>query len=232
MSLQMSEHNYNNHIDVTSEVSADPHMASFDSRGSVNLNCMMQSNVPEPFGGTHKFTHLNMPGGQWAQNSKFMAQDLQSSHYTNLRQQVRSDWNKKGIGSMVFATGNFITPKRSFHCLLIATNPSATMIMPTVQQYSTKTSPDQPKDAVEGESAKPTGKIGNQVEKSPDSKRLKLKQAVKEYGSTVIVFHVGISLMSLGMFYALVSRYVYEGGMLMLRFKTVQTRGSKVRGTK
>ncbi|KAG5899297.1 hypothetical protein JTB14_029251 [Gonioctena quinquepunctata] len=33
----------------------------------------------------------------------------------------------------------------------------------------------------------------------------KLKKAVKEYGSTVIVFHVGISLMSLGTCYLLVS---------------------------
>ena len=33
-----------------------------------------------------------------------------------------------------------------------------------------------------------------------------LKQAVKDYGSTVIVFHVGISLVSLGFFYAIVSR--------------------------
>jgi len=33
----------------------------------------------------------------------------------------------------------------------------------------------------------------------------KLKRAVKEYGSTVIVFHVGISLTSLGFFYLLVS---------------------------
>jgi len=32
-----------------------------------------------------------------------------------------------------------------------------------------------------------------------------LKQAVKDYGATVIVFHVGISLMSLGFFYAIVS---------------------------
>ncbi|CAG9769037.1 unnamed protein product [Ceutorhynchus assimilis] len=33
----------------------------------------------------------------------------------------------------------------------------------------------------------------------------KLKKAVTEYGTTVIVFHVGISLMSLGTSYALVS---------------------------
>lgn len=36
----------------------------------------------------------------------------------------------------------------------------------------------------------------------------KLKKAVKEYGATVIVFHVSISLLSLGGCYLLVSRYV------------------------
>lgn len=36
----------------------------------------------------------------------------------------------------------------------------------------------------------------------------KLKRAVKDYGATVIVFHVGISLISLGGFYLLVSRYL------------------------
>lgn len=53
----------------------------------------MQSNVPSPFGGMHKFTHLNMPGGAWAQESKFLSHELNSSHYTNLRQEVRSDWS-------------------------------------------------------------------------------------------------------------------------------------------
>jgi hypothetical protein len=38
------------------------------------------------------------------------------------------------------------------------------------------------------------------------SQKDRLKKAVKEYGSTVIVFHIVISLMSLGGFYALVSR--------------------------
>ena len=38
------------------------------------------------------------------------------------------------------------------------------------------------------------------------TQRQKLQRAVKEYGSTVIVFHVTISLASLGFFYLLVSR--------------------------
>lgn len=37
------------------------------------------------------------------------------------------------------------------------------------------------------------------------SRKEKLKKAVKEYGSTVIIFHVGISLISLGTCYFLVS---------------------------
>jgi hypothetical protein len=41
-------------------------------------------------------------------------------------------------------------------------------------------------------------------QKSPTLQQ-KLKQAVAQYGSTVIVFHVGISLMSLGISYVLVS---------------------------
>ena len=39
------------------------------------------------------------------------------------------------------------------------------------------------------------------------SQREKLKRAVKDYGGTVIVFHVGISLISLGGFYVAVTRY-------------------------
>lgn len=45
-------------------------------------------------------------------------------------------------------------------------------------------------------------------DEAPLSKKEKLKKAVKEYGSTVIVFHVGISLVSLGACYLLVSRFV------------------------
>lgn len=38
------------------------------------------------------------------------------------------------------------------------------------------------------------------------TQRQKLKRAVKDYGATVVVFHVAISLVSLGFFYILVSR--------------------------
>lgn len=42
------------------------------------------------------------------------------------------------------------------------------------------------------------------------TKAQKLKKAVKDYGSTVIVFHVLFSLMSLGVCYTVVSRSVIK----------------------
>jgi len=70
----------------------DPHVQSYDCFGAVSLNSVMQSNVPTPFGGMHKFSHLNMPGGQWSQEYKFTSQNLHSSHYRALRDNARSGW--------------------------------------------------------------------------------------------------------------------------------------------
>lgn len=44
-----------------------------------------------------------------------------------------------------------------------------------------------------------------QQPQAPLNKKEQLKKAFKDYGSTVIIFHVGISLISLGSFYLLVS---------------------------
>ncbi|XP_053959153.1 uncharacterized protein LOC128863815 isoform X1 [Anastrepha ludens] len=156
----------------------DPHIQSYDCFGAVSLNAVMQSNVPNPYGGMHKFSHLNMPGGQWSQEGKFMSHNLHSSHYTNLRKDVRSNWmtydqdyniNKKEYAATATNT-------------LLKNN-----IMPSLEKrhYCTK---------VEGD-------------KQPTvlSKKEQLKKAFKDYGSTVIIFHVTISLASLGACYLLVS---------------------------
>ncbi|ALC38025.1 CG17508 [Drosophila busckii] len=70
----------------------DPYVQSYDCFGAVSLNAVMQSNVPTPFGGMHKFSHLNMPGGQWSQEYKFTSQNMQDSHYRALRESTRADW--------------------------------------------------------------------------------------------------------------------------------------------
>lgn len=210
-----------NHIDITVDKSndvttgADPHVASYDCRGAVNLNSAMQSNVPSPFGGLHKFTHLNMPGGGWAQEGKFLAQDLQSSHYINLRKEVRSTWSsyvdkpQKGTFGML----------ERFNMLLAQQTNPIVHNKGSVRTFSLKhtvMAQDAPKakQVTEERVSKETEAASQPIVSV--TRKEKLKKAVKEYGSTVIVFHVGISLASLGACYLLVSRFVTKIGQLLL----------------
>ncbi|PSN54798.1 hypothetical protein C0J52_01989 [Blattella germanica] len=127
----------------------DLHVASYDCRGTVSLSSVMQTNVPEPFSKEGRATYLNMPGGQWGQGHKYIARDMQDTHYHNLK--------SPGIVTRRF--------------------------------YSTN------------------------VDDNELSRKDKLKRAVKEYGATVIVFHIGISLLSLGGFYLAVTSGVDLSGM-------------------
>ncbi|BFF93980.1 uncharacterized protein DMAD_11719 [Drosophila madeirensis] len=159
---------------LASSTQQDPHVQSYDCFGSISLNSVMQSNVPTPFGGMHKFSHLNMPGGQWSQEYKFTSQNLQSSHYSALRDSARADWGTYDQNVNFGAT----TGRRS---------------------YSTHSAPPT------SESPARPAAIDAAPAEAKLSKKDKLKQAFKEYGTTIIAFHVGISLISLGGFYLLVS---------------------------
>uniref|UniRef100_W8AZ70 Protein FAM210B n=2 Tax=Ceratitis capitata TaxID=7213 RepID=W8AZ70_CERCA len=164
----------------------DPHVQSYDCFGAVSLNAVMQSNVPNPYGGMHKFSHLNMPGGQWSQEGKFMSNNLHNSHYTNLRKDVRSDW-------LTYDQDYTIDKKESTAKATAATSniPMNTFVKLTQikdkRYYCTKVDGDKPAPPI------------------VLSKKEQLKKAFKDYGSTVIIFHVTISLASLGACYLLVS---------------------------
>lgn len=88
-----------NQIDVTVDSSAcpsyDAHLAAYDCANTVSLNCSMQSNVPEPYGGLHNHAiALAMPGGGYANLDKLYAgQVMQDSHYTELKKELRKDWH-------------------------------------------------------------------------------------------------------------------------------------------
>ncbi|XP_041778876.1 uncharacterized protein LOC121597294 [Anopheles merus] len=203
-------------IDVTVDMSnggqqgmVDPHVESYDCTGAVSLNSSMQSNVPSPFGGMHKFTHLNMPGGAWAQESKFLSHELNSSHYTNLRQEVRSDWSSyedrpiktEGSGGSVnsfssvgSSSGTFGTGRRAFSL-------SSSHLLAVSFARSNKASAS----GSAGEQSSEGKGVANEEQVVPVSRKDRLKKAIKEYGSTVLVFHVSISLASLGTCYLLVS---------------------------
>lgn len=179
----------------------DPHLDFYDRSTAVNLSSVMQSTVPEPFGGNSKVSYLNMPGGSWGQQTKYLSHELNSAHYTQLRQDVRSDWSRyddkttKGISSMRMTSAlSCLLPnsKRLFEHHFFFINKRFISL-------SSKRSNEQvPKASGESDAKAP----------EKETAQSKLKKAVKEYGSTVIVFHIGISLVSLGMFYVLVSRWV------------------------
>jgi hypothetical protein len=168
-----------------------PHLESYDCQTAVNLCSVMQSTVPEPFGGNHNYANpINMPGGSWGQQTKYLSHELNSSHYTQLRQDVRSDWYK-GINKSTLncsLLNNNCLFDRHHHPFLIINKRFISLSCKNANEQAQKASGESPPE-------KETG-------------RSKLKTAVKEYGSTVIVFHIGISLVSLGIFYALVSRFV------------------------
>ncbi|XP_053662885.1 uncharacterized protein LOC128712016 [Anopheles marshallii] len=222
-------------IDVTVDMSGglvDPHVASYDCTGAVSLNSSMQSNVPSPFGGMHKFTHLNMPGGAWAQESKFLSHELNSSHYTNLRQEVRSDWSsyedrpikpegRKMVGLSRTGCWSKGEPFRSFSMFTMmpgrqgadcgalgirqrAFSLCSTHLLACTSATLNNKSSQANTTATAGEPNSKGNSVSSEGQVSV-SRKDRLKKAIKEYGSTVLVFHVSISLVSLGTCYLLVS---------------------------
>lgn len=225
-------------IDITvdqSTAAADAHVGRYDCTGAVSLRSSMQSNVPSPFGGMHKFTHLNMPGGQFGQGIRLVASDQQQSHYyTQMRREARQNWATYDQNATVQATAATAPPTGSGSSasssllyvgmsndrLLACLSPSRPNSAAAASQIlTTKHAGDQvPRRRMYSTEAKPAEKqtASKTVEASAattaetttttPSRGEMLKRAVKEYGSTVIVFHVAISLASLGTCYALVSR--------------------------
>lgn len=176
----------------------DAHLEHYDQSSVVNLSVVMQTNVPEPLGGMNKFCHLNMPGGSWPQQTKYLSHELQSAHFTTLRQEVRQDWNNYDANHQNKGTSGMLT-KFDPKTVLFKTcfNEHYFFINKRFISLNTKHFND---------TASSSEKSPQQPPPEKETNKSKLKKAVKEYGSTVIVFHVGISLMSLGLCYGLVSR--------------------------
>ena len=70
------------------------------------------------------------------------------------------------------------------------------------RKYSTSSNPE-----VRSSDSSPLNSTPSPPDDNKLSSKDKLKRAMKEYGGTVIVFHIGISLISLGGFYLAVTRY-------------------------
>lgn len=199
----------NEAIDVTSEQIRevacdeqkieDAHLRSYDKHSPINLSSTMQTQVPEPFvpppNDLLYSSYLSFPGGSWGQQTKYLSHELNAAHYTELRQELRSGWSSyKGcINSTLLYSNNNRMFGSSLQLLSLyqnSTNMTKRYIM--IGNVQNNNSSNETKEL------KPEKETG----------RAKLKKAVKEYGATVVVFHVGISLVSLGICYTLVSRYI------------------------
>lgn len=198
--IDITVDNSNYSAPTPSATFSDPHLRSYDCNGAVSMSSVMQTSVPNPFGGMHKFTHLNMPGGQWSQEGKFMSQSLHDSHYTNLRRDARSKWSTYDENATI-SQGPKGTGRITSYHLLTSKN---------VNQFLTKSSLLRSLSN-SNHSLLHANTYSTQEKPEPDappvqlSKKEQLKRAFKDYGATIIVFHVGISLISLECFYLLVS---------------------------
>uniref|UniRef100_A0A0C9RIP2 MIMI_L698_1 protein n=1 Tax=Fopius arisanus TaxID=64838 RepID=A0A0C9RIP2_9HYME len=75
----------NSWMSSSSQTFGDTHVDSYDCFGAISLNGIMQTNVPHPCKSTLRGTHMNMPGGQWVQSGKYIADYLQNNHYDFIR---------------------------------------------------------------------------------------------------------------------------------------------------
>ncbi|XP_014218363.1 uncharacterized protein LOC106646753 [Copidosoma floridanum] len=164
----------------------DSHVDSYDCFGTVSLNGAMQTNVPKPFCSAGKATYLNMPGGQWSRDGKYLAEDMAKSHFC-----VHKMRHFKRSGILDGAISDSLT----------------------IRGYATSTRGTSRNGATDAKqvSTSKTGSDGAKPGKIDQKSWLKMSKAerlniiIRDYGRTVIVFHVGISLVSLGIFYGLVS---------------------------
>lgn len=175
----------------------DDRVASYDCSNAVNLSSSMQTNVPDPFKSKGKATHLNMPGGQWSRGEKYMSEDLNNAHPIN----TRNTRTVQSGGSLFQKTHN----KRTSSYLMDKNTDNLWLNFLMFQPknfYST--GEGEKKNEIE---AKGEGNLGESDKKL--TVRQKLKLAIKDYGSVALVFHISISLISLGICFLIVYRLIY-----------------------
>lgn len=191
----------------------------------------MQTNVPKPFEISGKApVHLNMPGGQWAQDEKYISGDLHSFHHSNISSKKKAGTANRTFGLLGLSVpvGHAAVPRvsgsnplfgggagsiDSVNCIQLLSTANKVRLLsniPSASERFIKLSPECKffhKSAVSNTKQSQDNK--NKTTDTPEpqlTSRQKLQRAVKEYGATVIVFHVTISLASLGICYLLVSR--------------------------
>ncbi|XP_076325570.1 uncharacterized protein LOC143233327 isoform X2 [Tachypleus tridentatus] len=172
-SFRKDHENWDEVVKFAENVGDKEHLEAYEHSGSVSLNSVMQSTVPQPFASSSSKSpsHINMPGGTWSREQKYLSGQRQSTHHS----------------------------EKTFDHIRKESNSSHTRCQQQPQSEANTVS---------------KGKQEVSEEKTVSQKE-RLKQAVRDYGSTVVVFHVAISLVSLGGFYTLVKSGVDVGAFLL-----------------
>ncbi|KAK8374691.1 hypothetical protein O3P69_010534 [Scylla paramamosain] len=216
----------------------DSHSDIYDSRITVSLSSVMQTNVPKPYGITGKApVHLNMPGGQWAQDEKYISGDLHTFHHSNISSKKNPGTTYHILSCLrhCMPVKHANVPRLSgsntlygdgagsvdyVNCVRLSVSPSKVCLLSNkaIGEHLIKRSFGCKffhKSAVSNIQQSHT--CDSKTIDTPElqlTPRQKLQRAVKEYGATVIVFHVMISLASLGICYLLVSSGVDMSGVI------------------
>lgn len=82
MSNRNSRENFSSGYDRSVKMQQlDARHDSYDCFGAVSLSGSMQTNVPKPFCSRGRSTYLNMPGGMWARDGKYIADIMNKNHF-------------------------------------------------------------------------------------------------------------------------------------------------------
>ncbi|KAK8374696.1 hypothetical protein O3P69_010534 [Scylla paramamosain] len=221
------------HIPGTAHISMPPNVEELQASEKV-----MQTNVPKPYGITGKApVHLNMPGGQWAQDEKYISGDLHTFHHSNISSKKNPGTTYHILSCLrhCMPVKHANVPRLSgsntlygdgagsvdyVNCVRLSVSPSKVCLLSNkaIGEHLIKRSFGCKffhKSAVSNIQQSHT--CDSKTIDTPElqlTPRQKLQRAVKEYGATVIVFHVMISLASLGICYLLVSSGVDMSGVI------------------
>ena len=171
---------------------------TYQHSSNVSLYGVMQSQVPHPCASSP--THLNMPCGGHQLQQKYISGMLNDTHPTRNFSPITGQRSPEVTGQN---SDKFTRSKSE------ASTSKPEVSSGSVRRVSTS-SGSRSSGSKPIHSGGSPGADGQNQNVQKLSQKDKLKKAVKEYGSTVIVFHVGISLISLGGFYMAVSRYVED----------------------
>lgn len=135
-----------------------------------------------------------MPGGHWSQKEKYVSEDLNKVHHANSR-----DLNSKNVG--VSLSLGVKTGSKNMYVGL-----AGKCLDPLYPDVSLAVKPNQFNSYCTDKKNDANESIKSVSQTAQLSRKEKFKMAIKDYGIVILVFHIGVSLISLGCCYVAIAR--------------------------